>query len=63
MKKLLYEKETFDEFKQIKILTFRKDSNLINKKNKINISLNTNSNNTRNRVNTIDNTYSTNSLA
>ena len=63
MKKLLDEKETFDEFQQIKILTFRKDSNLINKKNKINISLNTNSNNTRNRVNTIDNTYSTNSLA
>ena len=54
-------KTTIAEFHQIKIPTCKKESNLIDPKNNLNIALYTNSNNTKNTGNTIANTNSSNS--
>ena len=54
-------KSTIDEFHQIKIPTYKKESNLIEPKKNLNLALYTNSNNTKNTGNTIANTNSTNS--
>ena len=54
-------KTTISEFHQIKIPTYKKENNIIDNKNNLNIALYTNSNNTKNTGNTIANTNSTNS--